>query len=296
MTTTTNNVNIQIGIWSAFVSSIRLILADFLLNYFSAPWLLLTSAMAFPLFIPKAWKSWRMHRQWTKKTWKALALIAFLSGSYNLTFLLSADLLPIAVASMFLSIVPIVVLPLACHISKKIPTSLEILSIILVLAGVALILQIHTGRYSLTGLLIGFLTTFIIAVATIFAGKSRNIVLASEVVISRQTGNIIFGLAGLSLYSKSDLHTTNHGFYLWSCLGLYGLVKIFDSFISSRAQFRLPPLLYQNLSLLSLPIVCIIEALIAKQFLTPLQWIGVLAIICSGVLASLSKQKPLEPI
>ena len=59
--------NIQIGLWSAFVSCVYLIIADYLLNYFSSSWLLLTALMVFPLSIPALWANRKKYVHWKKR-------------------------------------------------------------------------------------------------------------------------------------------------------------------------------------------------------------------------------------
>ena len=254
--------NIEIGLWSALVSSAYLILADYLLNHFSAFWLLFTSLMILPFFVPVAWRNRSKYLSWTKTTWSTFALVGILSGAYNLAFLLSADKLPISVASMFLSIASVMVLPLTCLMSNRFPQLLELASIVMVLVGVILVLQLHEAKYSLLGLMLGLLTTFLTANATIYSSKSRNILIASEAMISKQLGKLVCAVIGLTLLIKEDLGPNNISAYLWLILGLYGLIKIYDTFIASRAQFLLPPLIFQNLSLMSLPLVCIAELII----------------------------------
>ena len=110
--------------------------------------------------------------------------------------------------------------------------------------------------------MLGLLTTFLTANATIYSSKSRNILIASEAMISKQLAKLLFAVIGLMLLIKEDLGPNNTSVYLWLILGLYGLIKIYDTFIASRAQFLLPPLIFQNLSLMSLPLVCIAELII----------------------------------
>ena len=288
--------NIEIGLWSALVSSAYLVLADYLLNHFSAFWLLFTSLMIMPFFVPVAWKNNNKYLSWTKTAWSTFALVGILSGAYNLAFLLSADKLPISVASMFLSIASVMVLPLTCLMSNRLPQLLELASIVMVLIGVILVLQLHEAKYSLLGIMLGLLTTFLSANATIYSSKSRNILVASEAMISKQLGKLLFAVIGLTLFIKEDLGPNDSAVYLWLILGLYGLIKIYDTFIASRAQFLLPPLIFQNLSLLSLPLVCIAELILFNGTFSLWQWVGVIAIILAGFLASRSKQIQMQPI
>jgi len=288
--------NIQIGLWSAFISSIYLLLADYLLNYFSSSWLLFTALMILPLSIPTVWKMRERYATWSKTSWMTFALVGFLSGAYNLAFLISADQLPISVASMFLSIASVMVLPLACIMSARWPQKLEIASIVMVLVGVALVLQFRPDNFSLIGLIFGLTATFLSANATIYSGKSREILLASEAMLSKQMGKLIFALVGLTIFVQQDSDAPDLNIYLWALLGLYGAMKIYDTLIASRAQFALSPLLFQSLSLLSLPLVCLAEVIIFKGTFTLLQWLGIAAIILAGILASRSKQIQLKPI
>ena len=292
----TETQNIQIGLWSALVSSAYLILADYLLNHFSAFWLLFTSLMIMPFFVPVAWRNKSKYLSWTKAAWSAFALVGILSGAYNLSFLLSADKLPISVASMFLSIASVMVLPLTCLMSSRFPQRLELASVVLVLIGVTLVLQLHAAKYSILGIVLGLLTTFLSANATIYSSKSRNILITSEAMISKQIGKLVFAIIGLTLLIKEDLGPNDSAIYLWVILGIYGLIKIYDTFIASQAQFLLPPLIFQNLSLLSLPMVCVAEVIIFKGTFSMWQWAGVVAIILAGFLASRSKQTQLKPI
>ena len=288
--------NIEIGLWSALVSSAYLVLADYLLNHFSAFWLLFTSLLILPFFVPAAWKNKSKYLSWTKTAWSTFALVGILSGAYNLAFLLSADKLPISVASMFLSIASVMVLPLTCLMSNRLPQLIELASIVMVLIGVILVLQLHEAKYSLLGMMLGLLTTFLTANATIYSSKSRNILVASEAMISKQLGKLLFAVIGLTLFIKEDLGPNDSAIYLWLILGLYGLIKIYDTFIASLAQFLLPPLIFQNLSLLSLPLVCIAELILFNGTFSLWQWVGVIAIILAGFLASRSKQIQMQPI
>jgi hypothetical protein len=74
--------------------------------------------------------------------------------------------------------------------STRWPQKLEIASIVMVLIGVALILQFQPGKFSWIGLIFGFTATFLSANATIFSGKSRQMLLASEAMISKQMGKL----------------------------------------------------------------------------------------------------------
>ena len=288
--------NIQIGLWSAFVSCVYLIIADYLLNYFSSSWLLLTALMVFPLSIPALWANRKKYVHWKKTSWLSFALVGILSGAYNLSFLISADQLPISVASMFLSVASVLVLPLTCLMANRLPQKLEIFSILFVFVGVALVLQLQLGSYSWVGLIFGFATTFLSANATIYSSKSRKILLASEAMISKQLGKLVFALIGFTIFVEQDSNAADLKLSLWCLLGLYGVIKIYDTFIASRAQFMLPPLVFQSLSLLSLPMVCVGEVIIFKGSFTLLQWTGVIAIIVAGFMASLSKQTQLKAI
>ena len=115
-------------------------------------------------------------------------------------------------------------------------------------------------------------------------------------MISKQLGKLLFAVIGLTLFIKEDLGPNDSAVYLWLILGLYGLIKIYDTFIASRAQFLLPPLIFQNLSLLSLPLVCIAELILFNGTFSLWQWVGVIAIILAGFLASRSKQIQMQPI
>ncbi len=188
------------------------------------------------------------------------------------------------------------VLPLTCLISNRFPQLLELASIVMVLIGVLLVLQLHEAKYSILGIMLGLLTTFLTANATIYSSRSRNILIASEAMISKQLGKLVFAIIGLTFLIKEDLGPTDSATYLWLILGLYGVIKIYDTFIASRAQFLLPPLIFQNLSLLSLPLVCIAELIIFNGTFSKWQWAGVVAIILAGFLASRSKQIQVLPI
>jgi len=288
--------NIRIGLWSAAVSSAYLILADYLLKHFSAPWLLFTSLLILPLSIPTIRKNKHKYLSWTKSAWTAFMVVGILSGAYNLTFLLSAEKLPISVASMFLSISSVMVLPLSCTMQKRLPKPLELAAIAVVPIGVSLVLKLHVAEYSLAGIALGLLTSLLSANATIYSGKTRNILTASEAMISKQLGKLTFALIGLTLSINGDLSPKDSNLFLWILLGLYGLMKIYDTFVASRAQFLLPPLVFQNLSLLSLPLVCIGEFILFKGTLTIWQLAGVMTIIIAGFLATLSKQQRLQAI
>lgn len=286
--------NIQVGLWSAFVSSAYLVMADYLLKYFSPSWLLLTSLMIMPLLIPTAWNNRSKYIAWSRSAWLSFLLVGILSGAYNLAFLLTADRLPISVASMFLSIASVMVLPLTCLMQWRLPGGLELASITMVWIGVALVLQLHAAVYSIVGISLGLLTTFLSANATIYSGKIRNILAAKEAMISKQLGKLSFATLGMLILVKEDVPLNTIEIYLWFLLGLYGAMKIYDSFVASRAQFVLPPLVFQSLNLLSLPLVCIIEILLFKGSFSSWQWIGVLAIILAGFFAARSKQIQLK--
>ena len=296
MTSSNKPQSLQIGLWSAFVSSTYLLLADYLLNHFSSSWLLFTALMILPLSIPTLWGNRKKYATWNKVAWNSFALVGILSGAYNFAFLISADNLPISVASMFLSISSVMVLPLTCLISKRWPQKLEIGSIAMVFLGVTLILELEPGKYSWLGLGFGLTATFLSANATIFSSKARDILLASEAMVSKQLGKLAFALAGLTVFIEDDTTSRDTELYLWILLGVYGVLKIYDTYIASRAQFALPPLIFQNLSLLSLPLVCIAEVILFKGTFTYWQWAGVLAIILAGFLASRSKQPQLKAI
>ena len=255
---------------------------------------MLTALMVLPLAVRTVWVSRKRYATWSKTAWIAFALVGILGGAYNLSFLLSADQLPISVASMFLSIASVMVLPLSCVMSTRWPQKLEIASIVMVLIGVALMLQFQPGKFSWIGLIFGFTATFLSANATIFSGKSRQILLASEAMISKQMGKLFFAVVGLTIFVQQDNDSPGLNVYLWALLGLYGVIKIYDTFIASRAQFALPPLLFQTLSLLSLPFVCLAEVIVFKGTFTLLQWLGVVAIVFAGFLASRSKQNQLK--
>ena len=286
--------NIQVGLWSAFVSSAYLVMADYLLNYFSPSWLLFTSLMIIPLLIPTAWSNRSKYIAWSRSAWLSFLLVGILSGAYNLVFLLSADRLPISVASMFLSIASVMVLPLTCLMQRRLPGGLELASITMVWIGVALVLQLHAAVYSIVGISLGLLTTFLSASATIYSGKIRNILAAKEAMISKQLGKLSFATLGILILVKEDVPLNTIEIYLWFLLGLYGAMKIYDSFIASRAQFVLPPLVFQGLNLLSLPLVCIIEILLFKGSFSSWQWLGISAIILAGFFAARSKQIQLK--
>ena len=286
--------SIQIGLWSALVTSAYLVMADYLLNHFSPSWLLFTALMVIPLLIPTAWKNRRKYISWSRSAWLSFFFIGILSGAYNLVFLLSADRLPISVASMFLSIAPVMVLPLACLMQRRLPRGLELASITMVLFGVVLVLQLHAAVYSIVGISLGLLTTFFNASSTIYAGKIRNILAAKEAMISKQLGKLSFAAVGTLIVVKDDTPLSSIEIYLWFLLGLYGAMKIYDSFVASRAQFVLPPLVFQCLNLISLPIVCIIEIFLFKGSFSLWQWLGVLAIILAGFFAARSKQIQLK--
>ena len=257
---------------------------------------MLTALMVLPLSVRTVWVSRKRYATWSKTAWITFALVGILSGAYNLSFLISADQLPISVASMFLSIASVMVLPLSCIMSTRWPQKLEIASIVMVLIGVALILQFQPGKFSWIGLIFGFTATFLSANATIFSGKSRQILLANEAMISKQLGKLFFGVVGLTIFVQQYNDSPGLNIYLWALLGLYGVMKIYDTFIASRAQFALPPLIFQTLSLLSLPFVCLAEVIVFKGTFTLLQWLGVVAIVFAGFLASRSKQNQLKPI
>ena len=188
------------------------------------------------------------------------------------------------------------VLPLTCLLSKRWPQKIEIGSIAAVFLGVTLILELEPGKYSWLGLGFGLTATFLSANATIFSGKARDILLPSEAMVSKQLGKLAFALAGLTVFIEDDITSRDTELYLWILLGVYGVLKIYDTYIASRAQFALPPLIFQNLSLLSLPLVCIAEVILFKGTFTYWQWAGVLAIILAGFLASRSKQPQLKAI
>lgn len=197
---------------------------------------------------------------------------------------------------MFLSIASVMVLPLTCLMTKRLPQRLELASITMVLTGVALVLQLHASEYSVLSIIFGLLATFLTANATIYSGKARNILAASEALISKQLGKLAFAVIGLTVLIKEDFGPKDSELYLWVLLGMYGLMKIYDTFIASRAQFLLPPLVFQSLSLLSLPIVCIVEIFLFKGTFSLWQWAGVVAIILAGFLAARSKQSQLKAI
>ena len=288
--------NIRIGLWSAAVSSGYLIIADYLLKHFSAPWLLFTSLLILPLSIPTLRKNKHKYKSWSQSAWTAFLVVGILSAAHNLTLLLSAEKLPISVASMFLSISSVMVLPLSCTMQKRLPKPLELAAIGVVPIGVCLVLKLHKAEYSLAGIALGLLTSFLTANATIYSGKTRNILTASEAMIAKTLGKLTFALIGLTLSINGDLTPKDSNLFLWMLLGLYGLMKIYDSFVASRAQFLLPPLVFQNLSLLSLPLVCIGEVILFKGTLTIWQWAGVVTIVIAGFLATLSKQQRLQAI
>ena len=252
--------------------------------------------MILPFLVPVAWNKRSKYLSWTKTAWSTFTLVGILSGAYNLAFLLSADKLPISVASMFLSIASVMILPLICLMSNRFPQLLELASIVMVLIGVILVLQLHEAKYSIFGIMLGLLTTLLSANATIYSSKSRNILIASEAMISKQLGKLVFAVIGLTFLIKEDLGLNDSAAYLWLMLGLYGLVKIYDTFIASRAQFLLPPLIFQNLSLLSLPLVCIAELILFKGTFSIWQWAGVIVIVLAGFMASCSKQIQVQPI
>ena len=296
MISSNKSQGIQIGLWSAFVSSTYLLLADYLLNHFSSSWLLFTALIILPLSISTTWANRKKYAAWSRVAWASFALVGVLSGAYNFAFLISADNLPISVASMFLSISSVMVLPLTCIISKRWPQKLEIGSIAMVFLGVTLILELQPGKYSWLGLAFGLTATFLSANATIYSSKARDLLKPSEAMISKQLGKLAFAVIGLTIFIKNDVNSHDLGLYLWILLGLYGVLKIYDTYIASKAQFALPPLIFQNLSLLSLPLVCVAEVILFKGTFTYWQWTGVIAIILAGFLASRSKQARLKPI
>ena len=91
-------------------------------------------------------------------------------------------------------------------------------------------------------MIFGFATTFLSANATIYSSKSRKILLASEAMISKQLGKLVFALIGFTIFVEQDSNAADLKLSLWFLLGLYGVIKIYDTFIASRAQFMLPPM------------------------------------------------------
>ena len=134
---------------------------------------------------------------------------------------------------MFLSIASVMVLPLTCLMAKRLPQWLELASIAMVLIGVALVLQLHAAEYSLLGITFGLLATFLTANATIYSGKARNVFGRKRAMIAKQLGKLVFAVIGLTVLMK-DFGPKDSELYLWILLGMYGLMKIYDTFIASR--------------------------------------------------------------
>ncbi|KZR87344.1 hypothetical protein MITS9509_01194 [Synechococcus sp. MIT S9509] len=69
-----------------------------------------------------------------------------------------------------------------------------------------------------------------------------------------------------------------------------------ESFTASKTVFALPPVTYQNILLLNLPIVAFAESWIFDIHLDFYQWIGVVLIMLSALSAIFSGQKRLKAL
>lgn len=76
------------GISAAFAIASLTLLSKYLLQHFSAGWLLLASGLGIFLLLQKTKKNWNTYKGWSKKEWKFVFALAMLSGAYNICFFL----------------------------------------------------------------------------------------------------------------------------------------------------------------------------------------------------------------
>ena len=285
-----------VGLETTLLYSTYLLLAKYLLGYFSAPWLLLASGLGIVLLLPALKRRLAVYRHWGWSHWQLLLVLGGLSGGYNLCFLLSAALLPVFVATMFDGIGSIALLPRVCLLERRRPNALEIWAMGLGIVGAVLVLQVHLHNYSVLGLLLGLLALGLDTCSVVLTGQVRNQFLASDLVLVKQFGKVAMALAVLPLLPQIPEVGKAPILLLWLLLLVSGALRIVESFVATRATFLLPPLVFKTITLLCLPLVAVAESLLFNTMLNPWQWLGVALIVVAGPLAVRSGERRLRPI
>ena len=68
------------------------------------------------------------------------------------------------------------------------------------------------------------------------------------------------------------------------------------SFTVSKTAFALPPLPFENILLLNIPIVAIFDIWLFNDYLHPAQWVGVFLMATSAIIGIYSGEERLEAI
>ncbi|WP_186539086.1 DMT family transporter [Synechococcus sp. BIOS-E4-1] len=284
------------GITSALGIASFTILSKFLIQHFSAGWLLLASGLGIVLLLQRTIKNWNVYKVWSKKEWKLVFVLAMLSGLYNICFFLGLNFLPATIMAMFLGLAPLLLILRTCGIEKRKPMLLEAVSGLSAIIGVYLMLGIRVQSYSLIGISCGIGALAFATNASFLMGRMREKIDAKEVVFTKQLSKILFGCAGILIWFKIPSSSPHSIAILWALLIIVGCLSMFVSFMTSKTAFALPPLPFENILLLNLPIVAICDMWIFEDYLHPSQWAGILLMVASAIIGIFSGEERIKAI
>ena len=284
------------GISTSFIFSVYIVLSKYLISHFSSPWLLLASGIGIVALIPSVTKRAHVYKEWNRKQWRLVILMATLSGLFNFSILLSINYLPASVATMFIGLSSVTLLLRTCSIEARPPMPLELTAVLFAAVGAFLILGLKLQSFPFTGLLFGLFTLIFGTNAVILTGRMRGTVNAKEVVFSKQLSKIICACFGLILISRLPAGPYPALAVLWGLLLATGCLKMLESFTASKTAFALPPVTFRNILLLNLPIVAFAESWIFDIHLDRYQWIGVFFIMLSALSAIFCGEKRLQAL
>ncbi|QNI54404.1 eamA-like transporter family protein [Synechococcus sp. BIOS-E4-1] len=284
------------GISTSFLFSVYIVLSKYLLGHFASPWLLLASGVGIVALLPSIIKRRHVYKEWNRRQWRLVVSMALLSGLFNFSALLCINYLPASIAAMFLSLSSVVLLLRTCSIESRPPIPLELAAVVFAAAGAFLVLGVKIQTFPFVGLLFGVSTLIFSTSADILTGRMRGMVNVKEVVFSKQLSKVAFACLGLILISRLPAASYPALAVLWILLLAAGILKMLESFTASKTVFALPPVTFQNILLLNLPIVAFAESWIFDIHLDFYQWIGVVLIMLSALSAIFSGQKRLKAL
>ena len=284
------------GISSVFAIATFTILSKYLLQHFSVGWLLLASGLGIILLLQRTKKNWNVYKGWGKKEWKLVFTLAMLSGAYNVCFFLGLNFLPASIMAMLLGLSPLLLILRTCQIEKRKPMALEAASGLSAITGAYLMLGIRLQSYSLIGIACGIGALVFVTNTAILTGRMRDKINASEAVFTKQSSKILFGCIGILMWSKVPASTPSSIAILWILLIIIGGLNMLASFTVSKTAFALPPLPFENILLLNIPIVAIFDIWLFNDYLHPAQWVGVFLMATSAIIGIYSGEERLEAI
>mgnify|MGYP001166356418 CR=1 FL=1 len=284
------------GISAAFAIASLTLLSKYLLQHFSAGWLLLASGLGIFLLLQKTKKNWNTYKGWSKKEWKFVFALAMLSGAYNICFFLGLNFLPASIVAMLLGLQPLLLILRTCQIEKRKPMALEAASGLSAVTGACLMLGVRFQQYSLIGIACGIGALVFATNESILTGRMREKINASEAVFTKLLSKILFGFIGILMWSKTPTSTPSSTAILWVLLIIIGGLSMLTSFTASKTAFRLPPLPFENIILLNMPIVAFFDIWLFNDYLHPAQWAGVFLIATSAIIGIYSGEERLHAI